>query len=160
MDNISKLKVTGEVTFRHYNARGNLINLITVPNLIVTTGLNHIAGRMSNTGTAPQMTHMALGSSLTTPALGDTALGSQLGSRKALTVAGGTLSNNTITYAATFIAGEATGAVVEAGIFNSASGVLSGLTNAMMCRTVFPVINKGSADSLAVTWVVTVSASA
>lgn len=157
MDNISTLKVTGEVTFRHYNGKGSLIDVITVPNLIVTTGLYHIASRMSNTGTAGQMTHMALGASSTTPALGDTALGSQLLNRKALTIAGGSVSNNTITYAATFLAGEATGGVVEAGIFNSASGVLTGLTNAMLCRTVFPIINKGALDSLAVTWVVTVS---
>jgi hypothetical protein len=50
-----------------------------------------------------------------------------------------------------FPAGTATGAITEAGIFNAATG------GTMLCRTTFPVINKGSADSLAVTWVVTVS---
>lgn len=151
MDVISTPKVTGEVTFRHYNPAGELISEQTVKNLIVTTGLYHIAARMANTGTPTQMTHMALGSSSTTPALADTALGAQLGTRAALSVAGGTPANNTITYSATFAAGVATGAVVEAGIFNaSTAGV-------MLCRTTFPVINKNSGDSLAVTWVVTVS---
>jgi hypothetical protein len=61
------------------------------------------------------------------------------------------VSGNAITYTATFGAGTATGAVVEAGIFNASSG------GTMLCRTVFPVINKNAGDSLAVTWVVTVS---
>lgn len=140
--------VTGQVTFTHFDADGNIISESTVPNLVVTTGLQHIASRIKD-ATATAMTHMALGSSNATVLLADTTLGTQLGSRKTLTST--TVSGNTVTYVATFIAGEATGAVVEAGIFNaSTSGV-------MLCRTVFPVINKNSGDSLAVTWVVTVS---
>lgn len=143
-------KMTGEVTFTQIDADGNIVAQKTVKNLVVTSGLQHMAARM--TATAPsQMTHMALGSSSTAPALADTALGSQLGSRVALAVAGGTASANTVTYTATFGAGVATGAVVEAGIFSASTG------GVMLCRTVFPVINKASTDSLAVSWVVTVS---
>lgn len=143
-------KATGQVTFTHMDAAGNVINKYVVKNLVVTSGLAHIAARMANSGTPTQMTHMALGSSSTTPALGDTALGAQLG-RVSLTVAGGTPSTNTITYSASFGAGVATGAVVEAGVFNASTG------GVMLCRTTFPVINKNDTDSLAVTWVVTVS---
>jgi len=55
------------------------------------------------------------------------------------------------TYVATFGAGTGTGAVTEAGLFNAASG------GTMLCRTVFPVVNKQSGDSMTVSWVVTVS---
>ena len=44
-----------------------------------------------------------------------------------------------------------TGAVTEAGIFNAGSG------GTMLCRTTFPAVNKASGDSIAITWVVTVS---
>lgn len=144
-------KATGRVTFKHVNSAGEVISEQTVDNLVVTTGLNHIAGRMANTSIPDQMSHMALGATSTTAALSDTALGSQLGSRVALTVAGGTPSGAKVTYVATFGAGVATGAVVEAGIFNALTG------GTMLCRTTFPVINKNSTDSLAVTWEVTVS---
>lgn len=145
------IKATGMVTIQLFNKDGVLVEEKTVKNLVVTSGLNHIAARMTNTGIPTQMTHMALGSSNNTPALSDTALGTQLGTRATLNVAGGTPSNNTITYAATFAAGVATGAVVEAGVFNAST------LGTMLCRTTFPVINKGASDSLAVTWVVTIS---
>lgn len=144
-------KVTGQVTFQHLDAQGNVISEQTVKNLVVTAGLNHIAARMANSGTPDQMSHMALGSSSTAPALSDTTLGAQLGNRASLAVAGGTPSGNQVTYTATFSAGVATGAVVEAGIFNASTG------GTLLCRTTFPVINKADTDSLAVTWIVTVS---
>lgn len=143
-------KVTGQVTFTHLDSNGNTISRQTVKNLVVTSGLTHIAARMSNSGTPTQMSHMALGESSTAPALSDTALGAQLG-RVAVAVAGGSPSGNTVSYTATFSAGVATGPVVEAGIFNASTG------GTMLCRTTFPVINKNDTDSLAVTWVITVS---
>ena len=141
-------KVTGQVTFTHKDIAGNVISESTVKNLVVTTGLAHIAGRMKDASIPTQMSHMALGSSSTTPTLADTALGGSLG-RVALTAT--SVTSNAVTYTATFGSGTATGAVVEAGIFNASSG------GTMLCRTVFPVINKNSTDSLAVTWIVTVS---
>ncbi len=118
-----------------------------VPNLVVTAGKNYVASRMKD-ATATAMSHMAVGSGSTAAAAGDTALGSQL-SRIALTST--TVSSNEITYVATFAAGSGTGAVTEAGIFNASS------SGTMLCRTVFSVVNKGSADSMTITWVVTVS---
>jgi hypothetical protein len=56
-----------------------------------------------------------------------------------------------VTYVATFPAGTGTGAVTEAGIFNASS------SGTMLCRTVFPVVNKQSGDSMTITWTVTVS---
>lgn len=145
------LKATGMVTFQQFNAAGELVLEKTVPNLVVTSGLGFIAARMATTGQPTQMTHMAIGSSSQTPAAGDTALIAQLGSRVALSTAGGTPSGSTVTYTASFGAGVSTGAVVEAGIFNAATA------GTMLCRTTFPVINKNAGDSLVITWVITVS---
>jgi len=118
-------------------------------NLVVTVGKNWIAARMKD---APptQMTHMAVGTSATAAAAGDTALGAEL-ARVALSTAGGTVAANVVTYAATFPAGTGTGALVEAGILNAvAAGTL-------LVRTVYAVINKGAADAMTVTWTVTIS---
>ena len=117
-------------------------------NLVVTAGLNYIASRMKD-ATATVMTHMALGSGATAAALGDTDLQTLLDVRRALVST--TVSTNTITYVGTFTAGQATGAVTEAGIFNAASA------GTMLSRTVFSVINKGALDTLTVTWTITLS---
>lgn len=143
------LKLRGDVALVLRDKDGNVKDERNIKNLIVDSGLNFICDRMKNDETA--MTHMALGSGSTAAAAGDTSLGSQLGSREALD--SDTVSSNTITYVASFEAGDATGAVTEAGIFNAASG------GTMLCRTVFSVVNKGADDSLSVTWTITLTAS-
>lgn len=122
----------------------------TIPNLVVSVGKNWIASRMKDTGLPTQMTHMAIGAGTNPADTANTTLQSELG-RVSLTAAGGTVSSNVVTYAASFGAGTGTGAVTEAGIFND------GTTGTLLCRTVFAVVNKGSNDSMAVTWTVTLS---
>lgn len=120
-----------------------------VPNIVVSDGKDFVASRMKDT-TDAAMSHMAIGTGSTAAAASDSALGSELsGSRTALTST--TVTDNDIVYVATFGAGTGTGAVTEAGIFNASSG------GTMLCRTVFSVVNKGSADSMTITWTVTVS---
>ena len=143
------LKLRGDVALVLRDKDGNVKDERNIKNLIVDSGLNFICDRMKNDETA--MTHMALGSGSTAAAAGDTSLGSQLGSREALD--SDTVSSNTITYTASFEAGDATGAVTEAGIFNAASG------GTMLCRTVFAVVNKSADDSLSVTWQISLTAS-
>ena len=91
---------------------------------------------------------MGIGTGSTAAAAGDSALGSQA-DRNALTST--TVSGTAVTYLASFGAGEGTGAITEAGLFNAASA------GDMLCRTVFAVVNKGSSDSMTITWTVTVS---
>ena len=121
-----------------------------VDNLVVTAGKGYVASRMESdvSGGSAIMSHMAIGSGSTSAAAGDTALGSQLG-RVALTSTG--ISGAVLTYTASFAAGTGTGAVTEAAILNASSG------GTMLCRTVFSVVNKGSSDSMTITWTVTVS---
>jgi|TARA_A100001015_G_scaffold293923_1_gene371104 hypothetical protein len=118
-----------------------------VDNLVVTAGKGYVASRIKD-ATATAMSHMEIGSGSTAAAASDTALGSALG-RVSLTST--SVSNAVVTYVATFAAGTGTGAVTEAGLFNASSG------GTMLCRTVFSVVNKGSADSMTITWTVTVS---
>lgn len=118
-----------------------------VPNLVVSAGKDYVASRMKDT-TKAAMSHLAVGTGSTNPAAGDTALGSEL-ARQALTST--TVSGNEITYIATFAPGTGTGALTEAGLFNASSG------GDMLCRTTFAVVNKAAADSMTITWVVTVS---
>jgi len=195
-------------------------------NLVVTSGKEWVAKRMA--GQDSNMTHMAIGTGTTAAAAAQTALVTEL-ERNAMTVSGGTVSTNTIEYAATYAAGDGTGAITEAGIFDTVgskvddiavsaggtgytsaptvtftsgggtgatatatvsggvvtavtvTGVGSGYTSAptigftggagsgatatasmkeggdMLARTKFDVVNKGAADSMTITWTITVS---
>ena len=141
------IKLTGELRITVTNPEGNVKQEVVVPNLVVTVGKNFIASRMKD-ATATAMSHMAIGSGTTAAAAGDTTLGTELG-RVALTST--TVTANAVAYVATFPAGTGTGAITEAGIFNASS------SGTLLCRTVFSVINKGAADTLGITWTVTVN---
>lgn len=147
MNTNEQLKATGSLRVVLTGKDGVVKEQHEFKNLVVTVGKNFVASRM--VGTASNvMSHMAIGSSSTAAAAGDTALGSELG-RVALT--GGTSTDNVVTYTATFPAGTGTGAVVEAGVFNASTAGI------MLCRTVFAVVNKGADDAMAITWTVTIS---
>ena len=115
-------------------------------NLVVTAGKNWVADRMNNANTV--MTHMAVGTGTNAAAAGDTTLQTE-NDRNALTST--TVTDNAVAYVATWAAGDATAAITEAGIFDAAS------SGDMLARTKFDVVNKGSADSMTITWTITVS---
>jgi len=147
------LKLSGQLSIVIKDKAGNVKEQRDVKNLVVNTGLAYIASRMKDT-TKGAMSHMALGSGTTAAAATDTDLGTLLGSREALdsTTISGT-NNEKVVYVSSFEAGDATGAVTEAGIFNAAT------SGDMLCRTVFAVVNKSADDTMAVTWTITLSAS-
>jgi hypothetical protein len=145
------MKATGLVKIIKTNTFGEVSQEIEIPNLVVTTGKNYIAEKIVATTNSPaSMTHMAIGTGTTAAALTDTQLVTQTGR---VTLSGSSVVNNTITYTATFPAGTGDGAITEAGIFNGSSSPGSTL----LCRTTFPVVNKGSGDTIAITWVITIS---
>lgn len=122
-------------------------------NLVVNTGLAYIASRIKD-ATATAMSHMGVGTGTLAAAAADSALGSALGARVTLdstTLVTTTATNDSVQYVATFGAGVSTGAITEAGIFNALTA------GTMLCRTVFAVINKGSLDTLVITWKVAVA---
>lgn len=147
MNATENLKASGSLRVVVTGIDGKVKEEHEFKNLVVTVGKNFVASRMVGTSSAV-MSHMAVGSSSTAAAAGDTALGSELG-RVALGSA--TATTNVVTYTATFPAGTGTGAIVEAGIFNASSA------GTMLCRTVFAVVNKGVDDAMSITWTITIS---
>jgi hypothetical protein len=149
MKSLENIKATGALRVIVTDESGSVKQDVEFKNLVVSAGLNYIVSRMKD-ATATAMSHMELGTGTTAAAAGNTGLEAAIaGSRTALTSS--TVSSNSITYIATFGAGVGTGAVTEAGLFNAASA------GTMLCRTVFPVVNKQAGDSMVVTWTVTVS---
>lgn len=147
------LKLSGQLNIVLKDKAGNVKDSVEIKNLVVNAGLAYIASRMTGTAKAV-MSHMALGSGTTAAAAAQTDLVSILGSREALdsiTISGS--NNEKVVYVASFEAGDATGAVTEAGIFNAAS------SGDMLCRTKFNVVNKAADDTMSVTWTITLSAS-
>lgn len=142
-----KLKATGSVNVVVRGEDGRVSQNFTVPNLVVDTGLNYISSRMKD-ATATVMSHMAVGTGTTAAASGDTALETE-SARVALDSS--TVTGASISYVATYPAGTGTGALTEAGILNASSA------GTLLCRTLFSVINKGAADTMTVTWTITIS---
>ena len=135
------LRLTGALTI---SLNGAIVQ--ETNNLVVTAGKNWVADRMNDANTV--MTHMALGTGTNAAAAGDTTLQTEL-DRNALSST--TVSTNTIAYACTWAAGDGTGAITEAGLFDAAS------SGDMLARTVFSVVNKGASDSITITWTITIS---
>tara|TARA_B110000858_G_scaffold119176_1_gene136094 strand:+ start:6335 stop:6760 length:426 start_codon:yes stop_codon:yes gene_type:complete len=138
----SGIKLTGHVVVAINDAV-----VQEIPNLVVTTGKAFVASRMKDT-TDGAMSHMAVGTDSTAAAGSDSALGTESGR---VTLTSTVVSDNEITYVATFPAGTATATLVEAGILNASSG------GSLLCRTVFAAINKASSDAMTITWAITAS---
>lgn len=141
-----KLPVIGKLSLVLRDEHGNVKQEIEKDNLIVTAGKAFLANAAIASSTSP-FTHMAIGSSGTAATLADTALGSEI-TRQAFTSA--SRASNVLTLVTTYAAGTGTGSLQEAGIFNNSSG------GTMLSHVIFSVINKGAADSLTITWTVTV----
>ena len=146
------IKMTGNLKLVLTDEHGNVKQEEEVKNLVVTVGKNFIASSMTKTTTnsPAAMTHMEVGTGTTAAAAGDTTLETAVASSR-VTLTSTTVTTNNVAYVATFPAGTGTGALTEAGIFNASS------SGTMLCRTVFSVINKGAADTLGITWTVTVN---
>lgn len=144
------IKASGKLTIVLRDENGNIKEERTHENLVVTAGLEHIASRMVGTSSGV-MSHMEVSNSSTAASSGQTALqgASLTGGRQTLTSY--SASGAVVTAVATFEPGEGTGALTEADIFNASSA------GTMLCRTVFPVVNKGASDSMSITWTITVS---
>lgn len=147
-----RIQPFGRVHFLITRADGSIKCDCWHPNLVVTTGKNHIADQLADKGEAA-MSHMAIGTGTTVAVAADAALQTEL-DRNALdskTQGTGTDANK-VTYVASWAAGDGTGAITEAGVFNSASA------GQMLCRSVFAVKNKEAGESMTLSWILTISA--
>lgn len=132
------------VTLALYDRDGNLKDVRHEKNMVVTTGLTHIADQLGASPSEGAMSAMAVGSGTAATSAATSTLQTSLGS---VALDSRTHTGAVVTYVATFPAGTGTGALTEAGIFNVAA--------IMLCRLVYDVINKGASDSLVITWTLT-----
>ena len=141
------VKATGQVSIDIFGPNGELKEKAYIPNLVVAVGRAYIASRMKD-DTATAMSHMAVGTGAVAADAADTTLGTEANRQLLLSTI---VASNVVTYTANYVAGQGTGALTEAGIFNASSA------GTMLCRTVFDVINKAADDSMTITWTVTLS---
>ena len=112
------------------------------PNLVTNAGKNLAASLLNGSGNA--LSHVAVGSDNTTPALTDTALTGTEHERVAGSIA---VSTNEITITASFGSGIGSNVTAgEFGIFNASSG------GDMFSRLVTPSFTIASTDTVALTW--------
>lgn len=140
--NSSDLNYTMHAVLR--DEHGNVKAERQIHNAVTTAGKNMIADRLLASPTLGVPTHMGIGTG--TPSATD--LGTAL-DRNALTSK--TRSNAVVTMVGNWAAGDGTGAITEAGVFDAASAGNCHLT------TSFAVINKGANDTLQITWTLTIS---
>lgn len=145
----SKITATGKLEITLLDKLGQIKAHREIKNLVVGAGLSFIASRMKNTSSAV-MTHLAIGSGDAAATNSDTSLITETARNALLST---TVSDTTITYSAQIAAGDGTGSVKEAGIFNASSA------GTMLCRTTFAEVTKGVDDILAFSWTITLSAS-
>lgn len=139
-----KLSLTGALTI---SVNGEVVR--EIKNLVVATGKALVAQNLQGGNVVP-VTYMAVGTGTTPAAAADAALESEL-DRNALTTSGGTQTGPEVLYESTWLPGDGTGALTEAGLFTAATG------GVMLARTVFPVVNKGADDTISIAWTVTIS---
>jgi len=143
------MTIKGAITLLLTRASGE-VEVVHKDNIIVGGGFDFVADAIGNPSARPGvMGWIAVGTGSTAAASTQTSLVTEL-KRNAATYAhtGGT---KVFTFTANFLAGDATGAITEAGVFNAASA------GTMFDRVVFPVVNKGSDDSLTAVFTFTMS---
>jgi len=139
-------KLTGDVHITRYNDVGENTGEWDFKNLVVTGGLEWVMGRMAS-NSAAVMKYIAVGTTNTAPALGQTTLVSEI-ARVAVSPSGGSVSGSSITYTAEFGAGVGTGTLVEAGIFQESAA------STMLSRVIYTGIVKGAGDVIVVQWTI------
>lgn len=141
-------QIKGAFTATLKKANGD-VEVTRKDNLILNGGFDFICDALAGTTRPAIMSYTAVGTGTTAVAATQTAMVTEL-ARKAATYAH-TSGTKIFTLSTTFAAGEATGAITEAGICNaSASGTF-------LDRVTFAVINKAVDDTLTTNFQFTLS---
>lgn len=148
----------GHIKLELFDKDGNLKNIVEKHNTFMAVGDAHVADQLAATPGEAAMGWMSIGTGNTAFTTSSTTLNTEL-DRNALAAGypeqGAGASDNDVIYKATWAAGDGTGAIVEAGIFNSSVAD----AGTMLAASTFAVINKGASDTLTITWTVTCGAS-
>jgi len=131
-----------------------------VENLVVATGTDWVASRMSNT-TVADITQMVIGTDATGAVATDTWIGGStvnMDTSKSqvtdLAIAGGTVTGSDVQFSTTFLGtgeGGQNAAINEAGLLTS--------DNSLIARTTFNTVNKDNNDEMTITWTISISSS-
>lgn len=141
--------IKGHLDIRVFSEKGKLKDHRKVNNTVKAAGLHGLLNQTlaSPEGAYPKVGWMAVG----TGSPQATLLGTEV-DRNALTSK--TLSTGAVlTMVGDWAAGDATGALTEAGLFD----VVTANTVNMWCSASFSVVNKGANDTLTITWTLTLS---
>lgn len=163
MNSNETLSIKGNLNIVLTDAQGNIKDTRNIHNKITNLGLEHILARLGTSGGGTTyINYMSVGTTGVTTAENGTSLG--LGAEPAsgltrmattITFETPTANSRLIKYVADFAAGNPTtaSAITEAGLFSQ-----SAIGGTMLARTVFAVINKGTGDSMRITWNITLTA--
>jgi hypothetical protein len=138
--------IESNVIIKLFDENGNLKDQREIHNLVTTAGKEGSADQILAAPTLPKPGWMAIGTG--SPAA--TLLGAEI-DRNALTSK--TRSGAVVTMVADWAAGDGTGAITEAGVFD----VVTANTVNMWMSASFAVVNKGALDTLQISWTLTFS---
>jgi len=142
-----KSTVKGKLTIVLKDKDGKVKQKVEKDNLITDNGHNMIADQLLGTPTLGVPTHMGVGTG-TGQTAASNVLATALGARQPLDSKTRTLK--VVTMVASWAAGESTGAITEAGVFDALTA------GNMHNYNSFAAINKGAADTLEITWTITI----
>lgn len=148
------VKVKGEIVLEFCNVKTGKVRRYVYRNMFVTYGKNAIAQRFAGNDVG-QITHCALGTGTTAPALGDTALETEI-ARKEISVR--SYLNNVFTGQTYFTTQEANGTLREAGLFGVGVGRVASLVSGsgqLFARAAMNRV-KTSNDTLTLSWTITI----
>ncbi len=143
----TKIKGSLILTLKH---KDGSVEVRRKDNLILNVGFDFIANAIGNANSRPAVIgYTAVGTGTTAVAASQTSLVTEL-ARKAATYSHAT-GTKVFSFTTHFAAGEATGAITEAGVCNASSGGI------FLDRVTFAVINKAADDELTTNFQFTLS---
>ena len=138
----------GHWKFELFGPDGKLKDVREKVNLITTVGFQQIADALFNVASRPACAqYIGVGTGVTAANIADTTLQTE-SLRKTCSYG---YASKVSTLASTFNAGEATGALTEAGVLSASSAGL------LLNHVIYSVINKGALDVMTVTFTFTES---
>lgn len=146
------IQLRGAYRLREYTPSGEIVNERVVNNLMVTAGRAWTLKQLNSVNhvTDQNLSHVGIGSGLTAPATGNTALGNEV-TRKAIgtfTTTGLTDNPPNLIMAVSFATNEGNTTLGEIGVFNSSSG------GTMLARATFASFVKATSNTLGATYTV------
>lgn len=146
------LKLRGSLEMVLKDLQGNVVEKRAIQNTVVTVGRRWVLQQLETVDqqTAQTISHLAVGTSTTAPATGDTALASE-NTRKAIgTFSTTNLTSNPPSWQAqvSFNTNEANTTLGEVGLFQSSSG------GTLFARATFATINKTTSNTLSISYTI------